>query len=136
LNSALEALAFRGLSAADGLSPAYLRLGLIADASVASSQAPLSGARVGALSLAILTQRIYDTYHTGRYGEALIGLDARARLAPRTDRPDDSARMVLLPPAALSRGRAGLPGFDGDRRQRRRQRLRDGQGAADERAGP
>jgi cellulose synthase operon protein C len=68
--------------AAYGLSLAYLRLGLTADANVASSQAPQSGERTGELRLAILTQRIRAAYEAARYDEALIGLDARARLAP------------------------------------------------------
>lgn len=68
--------------AAYGLSLANLRLGLTAEADIAASAAPQSNTRVGELSLAILTQRIRAAYNAGNYTEALIGLDARARIAP------------------------------------------------------
>jgi len=68
--------------AAYGLSLANLRLGLTADADIAASAAPQTDARVSEIGLAILTQRIRAAYNAGNYSDALIGLDARARLAP------------------------------------------------------
>jgi cellulose synthase operon protein C len=68
--------------AAYGLSLANLRLGLTADADIAASAAPQTDARVSEISLTILTQRIRGAYNAGNYSDALIGLDARARIAP------------------------------------------------------
>jgi hypothetical protein len=68
--------------AAYGLSLANLRLGLTADADIAASAAPQTDARVSEIGLAILTQRIRAAYNAGNYSDALIGFDARARIAP------------------------------------------------------
>ncbi len=68
--------------AAYGLSLAYLRLGLTAQAAAASTQAPLPSGRARELTLAILNQRIIADYQAGRYAEALTGLDTRAGLVP------------------------------------------------------
>jgi hypothetical protein len=68
--------------AAYGLSLANLRLGLTTDADIAASAAPQTDARVSEVGLAILTQRIRAAYNASNYSDALIGLDARARIAP------------------------------------------------------
>lgn len=68
--------------AAYGLSLAYLRLGLTSQAAAASTQASQPTGRARELNLSILTQRILSDYQGGRYSEALMGLDSRARLAP------------------------------------------------------
>jgi cellulose synthase operon protein C len=68
--------------AAYGLSLANLRLGLTSAAEIAASAAPQTDARVSEIGLAILTQRIRAAYNAGNYSDALIGLDARARIAP------------------------------------------------------
>ena len=119
--------------AAYGLSLAYLRLGLIADASAASSQSPQNGARGGELRVDILTQRIRAAYEFGHYDEALIGLDARSRLAP-----EETDLMMLRGWSYyhLHRYResaVALPGPGSDRERRRFYRIRDGQGASHQR---
>jgi cellulose synthase operon protein C len=68
--------------AAYGLSLAYLRLGLTAQADIAASAAPQTDERVSQIRLAVLTQQIQAAYNAGDYSDALIDLDARARLAP------------------------------------------------------
>jgi cellulose synthase operon protein C len=68
--------------AAYGLSLAYLRLGLTAQADIAASAAPKTDERVSQIRLAVLTQQIQAAYNAGDYSDALIDLDARARLAP------------------------------------------------------
>jgi cellulose synthase operon protein C len=68
--------------AAYGLSLAYLRLGLTAEADTAASAAPQTDERVSQIRLAILAQRIQAAYNAGDYAGALIDLDARARVAP------------------------------------------------------
>jgi tetratricopeptide (TPR) repeat protein len=86
------ALAFRAIlstgtskerqDAAYGLSLAELRAGLTADAEVAGSAARQPDARVRDLRLALVTQRITEAYNAGSYADALIYLDARARMQP------------------------------------------------------
>jgi cellulose synthase operon protein C len=71
-----------GQDAAYGLSLAYLRLGLVAQAAAASTQAPMSNTRARDLNTAIMNQRIIADYQAGRFAEALVGLDARARMMP------------------------------------------------------
>jgi cellulose synthase operon protein C len=68
--------------AAYGLSLANLKLGLTAEADSAASMAPQTPARASQISLAILVQRIQADYTSGNYADALIDLDARARLGP------------------------------------------------------
>ena len=68
--------------AAYGLSLANLRLGLTSAAEISASAAPQTDAHVSEIGLAILTQRIRAAYNAGNYSDALIGLDARARIAP------------------------------------------------------
>ena len=68
--------------AAYGLSLANLRLGLTSAAEIAASAAPQTDARVSEISVEIITQRIRAAYDSGNYSDALIGLDARARMAP------------------------------------------------------
>lgn len=65
-----------------GLSLAFLRLGLTGQAALAAVQARQPTARIGELDTGILAQRIIAAYDAGRYTEALIDLDARARITP------------------------------------------------------
>lgn len=68
--------------AAWGQSLAYLRAELVDEAAVAAASAPQSAQRAGELQTAILAQRAVGAYQNGRYVEALIALDQRARIAP------------------------------------------------------
>jgi tetratricopeptide (TPR) repeat protein len=68
--------------AAYGLAQAYLRLGLPVTADNTAALSPQSDERSRDLKLSILTARIRQAYDIGRYGEALIGLDSRAAIAP------------------------------------------------------
>jgi hypothetical protein len=68
--------------AAYGLSLANLRLGLTSAAEIAASAAPQTDKRISEISVEIITQRIHAAYNSGNYSDALIGLDARARIAP------------------------------------------------------
>jgi tetratricopeptide (TPR) repeat protein len=70
--------------AAWGQSLAYLRAGLTNDAAVAATQAPQDAERVSELSIAILSQRATSAFDNGRFNEALLALDERARLTPET----------------------------------------------------
>jgi cellulose synthase operon protein C len=67
--------------AAYGLSLANLRMGLTAEADVASQAAPQTSVRVNEIRLAILTQRIRAAYSAGAYADVLASLDVRAGLA-------------------------------------------------------
>jgi tetratricopeptide (TPR) repeat protein len=64
------------------LSLANLRLGLTSAAEIAASAAPQTDKRISEISVEIITQRIHAAYNSGNYSDALIGLDARARIAP------------------------------------------------------
>jgi tetratricopeptide (TPR) repeat protein len=68
--------------AAYGLMLADLRMGLIGDAEAASAAAPQPKARAAEMRIALITQRIHVAYDAGQNAEALIDLDARARMAP------------------------------------------------------
>jgi cellulose synthase operon protein C len=68
--------------AAYGLSLANLRLGLTSAAEIAASAAPQTDKRISEISVEMITQRIHAAYNSGNYSDALIGLDARARIAP------------------------------------------------------
>lgn len=104
------ALAFRAIlttgtakerqDAAYGLALAELNVGLTADAQVAGSAERQSDARVRQIRLAIVSQQILGAYHAGDYADALIYLDARARLESEPDRYDEASRLVLFPPAS------------------------------------
>ena len=68
--------------AAYGASLANLRSGVTDRASVAASAAPMSKKRQAELNLNILSQQATAAYADGRYVEAILALDERARLAP------------------------------------------------------
>jgi Flp pilus assembly protein TadD len=68
--------------AAYGASLANLRSGVTDRASVAAAAAPMSNKRRAELTLSILTQQATAAYTDGRYVEAILALDERARLAP------------------------------------------------------
>jgi cellulose synthase operon protein C len=68
--------------AAYGLSLANLRLGLTSAAEIAASAAPQTDKHISEIGVEIITQRIHAAYNSGNYSDALIGLDARARIAP------------------------------------------------------
>jgi tetratricopeptide (TPR) repeat protein len=67
--------------AAYGQSLAYLRAGLLDDASVAAAKAPLARPRVAELQSTILAERALAAFEKGRYVEALIALDQRTEIA-------------------------------------------------------
>jgi Flp pilus assembly protein TadD len=68
--------------AAYGRTLAYLRKDLTAQASVAATDAPQSRQRNAELSATILAQRALAAFRDGRYVEAILALDDRARFAP------------------------------------------------------
>jgi tetratricopeptide (TPR) repeat protein len=68
--------------AAYGASLANLRSGVTDRASVAAAAAPMSSKRQAELTLNILSQQATAAYADGRYVEAILALDERARLAP------------------------------------------------------
>lgn len=68
--------------AAYGATLANLRTGVTDRASVAASAAPMSKKRQAELNLSILTQQATAAYADGRYVEAILALDERARHAP------------------------------------------------------
>jgi len=68
--------------AAYGATLANLRTGVTDRASVAASAAPMSKKRQAELNLSILTQQATGAYTDGRYVEAILALDERARHAP------------------------------------------------------
>jgi tetratricopeptide (TPR) repeat protein len=68
--------------AAYGQSLAYLRAGLANDAAVAASKAPQDRKRTVELDEALLSRRASDFFGAGRYAEAILALDQRARIAP------------------------------------------------------
>lgn len=68
--------------AAYGATLANLRTGVTDRASVAASAAPMSKKRQAELNLSILTQQATAAYGDGRYVEAILALDERARHAP------------------------------------------------------
>lgn len=93
INRPLEAVAAfeRGLlsrseaaksDAAYGQSLAYLRAGLADKAAVAASKARQKQSRQIELDTALLASRATDSFTAGRYNEALLALDQRARIAP------------------------------------------------------
>ncbi|TXR46820.1 tetratricopeptide repeat protein [Phyllobacterium endophyticum] len=68
--------------AAYGQSLAYLRVGLADKAAVAASKARQQQSRQIELDIALLSSRATDAFTAGRYNEALLALDQRARIAP------------------------------------------------------
>jgi tetratricopeptide (TPR) repeat protein len=68
--------------AAYGQSLAYLRVGLANKAAVAASKARQQQSRQVELDVALLSSRATDAFTAGRYNEALLALDQRARIAP------------------------------------------------------
>ncbi len=68
--------------AAWGQSLAYLRSGLANDAAVAASKSPQDRERTAQLDEALLSRRATDFFDAGRYAEAILALDQRARIAP------------------------------------------------------
>ena len=72
----------RGEDAAYGASLANLRSGVTDRASLAASAAPMSPKRQAELTLSILAQQATAAFADGRYVEAILALDERARLAP------------------------------------------------------
>jgi tetratricopeptide (TPR) repeat protein len=68
--------------AAYGRSLAYLASGLTADAALAASGGALPLGRRSEVAVELATQRALAAYREGRYEEALISLDERARLRP------------------------------------------------------
>lgn len=86
--------------AAWGQSLAYLRSGLTDKAAVAAAKAPQSRERAVELQASILSQRATSFFEAGRYVEALLALDQRARIA--AERND---LMALRGYAYLSLGR-------------------------------
>ncbi len=68
--------------AAYGQSLAYLRAGLADKAAVAASKARQRQSRQIELDTALLASRATDSFTAGRYNEALLALDQRARIAP------------------------------------------------------
>ncbi len=68
--------------AAYGRSLAYLRVGLTDQASVAAADASQTNARAVELQSSILSDRAVKSFKLGRYREALLALDQRARIVP------------------------------------------------------
>ncbi len=68
--------------AAYGASLANLRSGVTDKAWVAAAAAPMSKPKQTELNLTILSQQATAAYADGRYIEAILALDERARLAP------------------------------------------------------
>ncbi len=64
-----------------GQSLAYLRAGLTDEAALAAAKAPQDPRRATELQASILAERALGAYERGRYVEALIALDQRARIA-------------------------------------------------------
>ncbi|WJH38208.1 hypothetical protein N7E02_05850 (plasmid) [Aliirhizobium terrae] len=65
-----------------GQSLAYLRLGLTNKAAVAAAKAPQRQGRSLELQLAILADRATSAFTAGRFREAIVYLDQRARFQP------------------------------------------------------
>jgi cellulose synthase operon protein C len=65
-----------------GQSLAYLRLGLTNKAAVAAAKAPQQQGRSLELQLAILADRANSAFNAGRFREAIVYLDQRARFQP------------------------------------------------------
>ncbi|SFB61078.1 hypothetical protein SAMN03159496_05785 [Rhizobium sp. NFR07] len=65
-----------------GQSLAYLRLGLTNKAAVAAAKAPQRKGRSVELQLAILADRANSAFNAGRFREAIVHLDQRARFQP------------------------------------------------------
>jgi tetratricopeptide (TPR) repeat protein len=68
--------------AAYGQSLAYMRAGLTDMAAVSATKAPLTSSRSLEIRKALLASQANSAYQNGRYVEALIALDERARIAP------------------------------------------------------
>ncbi len=113
--------------AAYGKSLAFLRENLTDAAAVAATQAPVSGARQRELTVALLTRRALEAFDSGRFADAILSLERRARLAPEQNdlmllrgyayaRLGDvqEARRVFAALAALGipEGRIGLGSLD------------------------
>ncbi len=124
----------RGQVASDatyGRTLALLAAGLTADAAIAAAGGNLPAARRNELTASLTTQRALTAYREGRYQEALINLDERARILP-----EQTDLMVLrgwsyynLGP--LQRRRAGLQCRDAHRHQPGRRPRPDGHQAED-----
>lgn len=67
--------------AAYGQSLAYLRAGLVDEAAVAATAAPMNSQRSSELQASILAERALGAFERRRYAEALMALDQRARIA-------------------------------------------------------
>jgi cellulose synthase operon protein C len=78
-----------------GQSLAYLRLGLTNKAAVAAAKAPQRQGRSVELQLAILADRANSAFNAGRFREAIIYLDQRARFQP------EAADLMVLRAYAL-----------------------------------
>jgi tetratricopeptide (TPR) repeat protein len=68
--------------AAYGQALAFIEAGLTAEAAAAAAGGALPAGRRMELEASIATQRALAAYREGRYAEAIIGLDERARLRP------------------------------------------------------
>ncbi|WP_319025390.1 tetratricopeptide repeat protein [Rhizobium terrae] len=88
--------------AAYGKSLAYLRVGLTDKASVAAADTAQTNKRAVELQSAILADRALNAFKLGRYREALLALDQRARIAP-----EQADLMALRGYAHLNLGRYG-----------------------------
>ncbi|MDE1159746.1 MAG: cellulose synthase [Neorhizobium sp.] len=86
--------------AAYGRSLAYLRVGLTDKASAAAADASQTNARAVELQSSILSDRAVKFFKLGRYREALLALDQRARIVP-----EQTDLMSLRGYAYLSLGR-------------------------------
>jgi cellulose synthase operon protein C len=78
-----------------GQSLAYLRLGLTNKAAVAAAKAPQKQGRSVELQLAILADRANSAFNAGRFREAIVYLDQRARFQP------EAADLMVLRAYAL-----------------------------------
>lgn len=78
-----------------GQSLAYLRLGLTNKAAVAAAKAPQRQGRSVELQLAILADRANSAFNAGRFREAIVYLDQRARFQP------EAADLMVLRAYAL-----------------------------------
>ena len=97
---------------------ANLRSGVTDRASVSAAAAPMSKKRQTELTLSILSQQAVAAYADGRYVEAILALDERARLAP-----EQTDLMMLrgwryFKLGRLPRRQAHLRGGGADRRPR------------------
>lgn len=78
---ALRADGATARDAAYGQSLAYLRAGLVDEAAVAATAAPMNSERSAELQASILAERALGAFERRRYAEALMALDQRAQIA-------------------------------------------------------